>query len=192
MTDKILQDLNKNFSEVKFFKDKRYEDKRGFFAETYNYKKNLTLGIDCKFIQDNQSISFKVGTVRGLHFQSPPFAQSKLVRCGYGRIFDVAVDIRNGSPNFGKWVGYELSAKNGCQLFIPEGFAHGFMTLEPNSEIIYKCSNYYKPESEMIIRWNDPYIGINWPLNQDIIISDKDAEGVFIQNICSPFMWGKK
>jgi dTDP-4-dehydrorhamnose 3,5-epimerase len=126
----------------------RFGDHRGFFAETYSRRVYAELGIDVEFVQDNHSLSAAVGTVRGLHFQMPPHAQAKLVRCGRGAIFDVAVDIRKGSPTFGQSVGYELSAENGAQVFVPAGFAHGFMTLQPDSEIIYKCSDYYAPETE--------------------------------------------
>ena len=123
----------------------RHNDNRGYFAETYSHRKYLELGIDVEFVQDNHSFSREVGTLRGLHFQSPPHAQAKLVRCGRGAIFDVAVDIRRGSPTYGQWEGCELTAKNGDQLYIPVGFAHGFVTLEPDSEIVYKCSDYYAP-----------------------------------------------
>lgn len=132
-------------------------------------------------------MSGDVGTVRGLHFQTPPADQAKLVRCGRGTIFDVAVDIRKGSPTYGKWVGYELSAQNGSQLFIPAGFAHGFVTLEPDSEIVYKCSNYYAPENEGSLRWDDPEVGIDWPLTVDPILSDKDAIAPFLTDLNSPF-----
>lgn len=130
-----------------------------------------------------------VGTVRGLHFQAPPNAQAKLVRCGRGAIFDLAVDIRRGSPTYGQWFGYELSAANGVQLYIPEGFAHGFVTLEPASEIIYKCSDYYAPKTEGSLRWDDPEIGIDWPLTGDPILSEKDAEAPLLAEFDSPFAW---
>ena len=139
----------------------RFGDHRGFFAETYSQRVYAELGINENFVQDNHSLSAEIGTVRGLHFQAPPHAQAKLVRCGRGAIFDVAVDIRKGSETYGKWVGYELSAANGAQLFIPAGFAHGFATLQPDSEIIYKCSDYYAPETEGALRWDDPAIGID-------------------------------
>lgn len=128
-----------------------------------------------------------VGTVRGLHFQAPPHAQAKLVRCGRGAIFDVAVDIRRSSPTYGQWVGYELSATNGAQLYIPEGFAHGFVTLEPDSEIIYKCSDYYAPETEGALHWDDPDIGIELPLTGDAILSEKDATAPLLADLESPF-----
>lgn len=169
----------------------RFTDKRGFFAETYSLSKYKDMGIDIEFVQDNHSLSSDVGTLRGLHFQSPPHAQAKLVRCGRGAFFDVAIDIRRGSPTFGKWKGYELSAENGHQLYVPVGFAHGFVTLEPNSEIVYKCSNYYTPIAERSLRWDDPEIGIEWPLQDHLILSDKDTIAPLLKDFESPFIFGK-
>ena len=169
----------------------RYGDHRGFFAETYSRHKYSELGIDVEFVQDNHSLSRGVGTLRGLHFQSPPHAQAKLIRCGRGAIFDVAVDIRRGSPTYGAWEGYELSAENGEQLYVPVGFAHGFVTLEPDSEIVYKCSDYYAPETEGAILWNDPEIGINWPTDTAPILSDKDAVAHLLSELESPFIFGE-
>ena len=120
----------------------RFVDHRGFFGETYSLRRYAEMGIDVEFVQDNHSLSRAVGTLRGLHFQAPPAAQGKLVRCGRGAIFDVAVDIRRGSPTYGQWKGHELTAENGHQLYVPVGFAHGFVTLEPDSEIVYKCTGY--------------------------------------------------
>ena len=133
----------------------------------------------------------KKNTLRGLHFQSPPYAQAKLVRCGRGAIFDVAVDIRKGSPTFGHWQGYELTAENGEQLYLPIGFAHGFLTLKPYSEIIYKCSDYYAPECEGSVLWSDPDIGINLPRLKDPILSVKDENAPLFKNIDSPFIFGE-
>lgn len=174
---------------VKLITPRRFGDHRGFFAETYSQRGYASLGINIDFVQDNHSLSAQVGTVRGLHFQAPPHAQAKLVRCGRGAIFDVAVDIRNGSPTYGQWVGYELSAENGALLFIPAGFAHGFVTLLPDSEIVYKCSDYYAPESEGSLRWDDPAVGIDWPLTRDSILSGKDAEAPLLADLDSPFIW---
>ena len=170
---------------------KRYGDHRGFFAETYSRKKYLEHGIDIEFVQDNHSISREAGTLRGLHFQNPPNAQAKLVRCGSGAIYDVVVDIRKGSPNYGKWQGYELTAENGYQLYVPIGFAHGFITLKPYSEIVYKCSDYYFPESEGSILWNDPNIKINWSQDHDPICSAKDAAAPLFKELESPFIYGE-
>jgi dTDP-4-dehydrorhamnose 3,5-epimerase len=165
----------------------RFGDHRGFFAQTYSQRVYAELGINERFVQDNHSLSAEIGTVRGLHFQAPPAAQAKLVRCGRGAIFDIAVDIRKGSETYGKWVGYELSAENGAQLFIPAGFAHGFATLQPDSEIVYKCSDYYAPETEGALRWDDPAIDINWPLQGEAILSDKDAVAPMLAELDSPF-----
>lgn len=168
---------------------RRFGDHRGFFAETYNRAAFSRLGIETEFVQDNHSFSTEVGTVRGMHFQAPPHAQAKLVRCGRGAIFDVAVDIRKGSPTYGQWVGYELSAANGMQLLIPAGFAHGFVTLEPESEIVYKCSDYYAPETEGALRWDDPGVDIDWPLSGEAILSEKDARAPCLDDLDSPFEW---
>ena len=172
---------------VSLLLSRRFSDHRGFFAETYSQRVCAKLGIDVWFVQDNHSLSAAVGTLRGLHFQGPPYAQAKLVRCGRGAIFDVAVDIRRGSPTYGEWVGYTLSAENGAQLYIPIGFAHGFVTLEPNSEIIYKCSDYYAPETEGSLRWDDPDIGIEWLLTGVPILSGKDATAPSLADFESPF-----
>lgn len=169
----------------------RHEDHRGFFGETYSRRLYSELGIDVEFVQDNHSLSRDVGTLRGLHFQTPPHAQAKLVRCGRGAIFDVAVDIRRGSPTFGQWEGYELTAENGHQLFVPIGFAHGFLTLERNSEIVYKCSDYYAPETEGSVLWNDPDIAIGWPTDTGPILSAKDSFAPLLSDIESPFIFGE-
>lgn len=164
---------------------RRFGDHRGFFAETYSKRVFDQAGIDTVFVQDNHSLSAQIGTVRGLHFQSPPHAQAKLVRCGRGRIFDVAVDIRRGSPTYGQWVGEELSAENGKQLFIPKGFLHGFMTLEPDSEIVYKCDDYYAPECDGAVRWDS--CGIDWPMDVAPVLSDKDLKAPALADFDSPF-----
>ena len=170
---------------------KRFGDDRGFFAETYSRRKYLEYGIDLEFVQDNHSVSQEIGTLRGLHFQAPPHAQAKLIRCVRGAIFDVVVDIRRGSPAYGKWEGYKLTAENGHQLYVPVGFAHGFLTIKPSSEIVYKCSDYYAPEAEGSIMWNDPDIGINWDLNGEPILSSKDADALTLKDIESPFIYGQ-
>jgi len=176
---------------ISLIKPSRFGDKRGFFSEIYNRKRYMEMGIDIEFVQDNHSLSRDVGTLRGLHFQEPPHAQSKLVRCGRGVIFDVAVDIRRGSQTYGQWLGYVLSADNGYQLYVPIGFAHGFVTLEPDSEIVYKCSDYYAPETEGAIRWNDPDIGIDWLLAGNPILSQKDALAPLLKDFESPFIFGE-
>ena len=168
----------------------RYSDSRGFFCETWNARLLGDRGIHIDFVQDNQSLSGSVSTIRGLHYQSPPHAQDKLVRCGRGRLLDVAVDIRKGSPTFGDWVGVELSADNGKQLLVPKGFLHGFVTLEPNTEILYKCSDYYAPECDGAIRFDDPDIGIDWgiALNK-AVLSEKDAAAPLLKDFDSPFIY---
>ena len=168
---------------------KRFTDHRGFFGETYNRRRYADMGIDVDFVQDNHSLSRAVGTLRGLHFQAPSHAQAKLVRCGRGAIFDVAVDIRRGSPTYGKWEGYELTAENGHQLYVPVGYAHGFVTLEADSEIVYKCSDFYAPETEGAVRWDS--CGIDWPLYVDPVLSDKDAIATALANFDSPFIYGE-
>lgn len=168
----------------------RFGDKRGFFCESWNRHTMAAAGIDIDFVQDNHSFSAKAGTVRGLHFQAPPHAQAKLVRCGRGRLFDVAVDIRRGSPSYGQWVGAELSFENGRQLLIPAGFLHGFATLEDETEIIYKCSDYYAPECDGAVRFDDPDIGIDWGIDiSAAVLSDKDAAAPLLRDFESPFVY---
>jgi dTDP-4-dehydrorhamnose 3,5-epimerase len=154
---------------------KRFGDNRGYFCEVFKddwFRSNVA---DVTFVQDNESLSATVGTVRGLHFQLDPYAQGKLVRCIAGKIFDVAVDIRKASATYGKWVGIELSAENGNQLWIPAGFAHGFATLAPSSVISYKVTSRYDAASDRGLLWNDPDIGIEWPVASDgAVLSDKD------------------
>jgi dTDP-4-dehydrorhamnose 3,5-epimerase len=178
----MLQDIIK-------LQPSRFIDHRGFFSETYSRRRYAEMGIDVEFVQDNHSLSHEKGTLRGLHFQAPPAAQGKLVRCGRGAIFDVAVDIRRGSPTYGEWEGYELSAENGHQFYVPVGFVHGFVTLEPDSEIVYKCTDYYAPETEGAVRWNS--CGIEWPLSSDPVLSDKDAIAPALTNFDSPFVYGQ-
>jgi dTDP-4-dehydrorhamnose 3,5-epimerase len=168
----------------------RHGDARGFFSESWNRKQMADAGITLDFVQDNHSFSTKAGTVRGLHFQSPPHAQAKLVRCGRGRLFDVAVDIRRGSPSYGQWFGCELSFENGRQLLIPAGFLHGFATLGPDTEIVYKCTDYYAPECDGAVRFDDPDIGIDWGVDtSEVILSDKDIKAPFLRNFESPFTY---
>lgn len=160
---------------VKVVTPQRFGDERGYFSEVYNRQRFAEAGITIDFVQDNQSLSAEVGTVRGLHFQSPPFAQDKLVRVIRGRILDVVVDIRRSSPTFGRHLAIDLSAQNGQQLLVPVGFAHGFCTLEPNTEVIYKVSNYYSKAHDHGIAWDDPALGILWPVDPHrAILSEKD------------------
>lgn len=165
----------------------RFEDGRGFFSESWNRKTLMARGITCDFVQDNHSLSRTAGTIRGLHFQAPPHAQAKLVRCGRGSLFDVAVDIRKGSPTYGQWVGQELSFDNGLQLLIPEGFAHGFVTRTPDTEIIYKCSDYYNRDADGGIAWDS--CGIDWGLEGAPVLSDKDSVLPALAAFDSPFEW---
>lgn len=167
----------------------RFSDDRGFFSESYSAQALAAQGVTIPFVQDNHSFSRAVGTVRGLHFQAPPHAQDKLVRCGRGALFDVAVDIRRGSPTYGQWFGTTLSFENGRQLLVPAGFAHGFVTLEPDTEIIYKCSDYYARETEGAIRWDDPDIGIDWGDVAAPVLSDKDAVAPALADLDTPFTY---
>ncbi len=166
---------------------RRFGDDRGFFCESWNKPRMADAGIDLDFVQDNHSFSRARGTVRGLHFQAPPHAQDKLVRCGRGALFDVAVDIRTGSPTFGQWVGYELSFDNGHQLLVPKGFLHGFMTLTDDCEICYKCTDVYAPDCDGAVLWNDPDIAIDWPLAEAAILSPKDEAAPKLADFNSPF-----
>ena len=156
---------------------RKFGDDRGFFSETFNTKSFTEAGIDLNFIQDNHSYSAAKGVVRGLHYQLPPFAQDKLVRVTRGAILDVAVDIRKSSPTFGKWVALEVSAEKWNQILVPKGFAHGFITLVENTEVIYKVTEYYSPEHDRSIRFDDPAIGISWPVpSSSVQLSDKDMK----------------
>jgi dTDP-4-dehydrorhamnose 3,5-epimerase len=175
---------------VKLLTPNRFGDDRGFFSEVWNAQVLQRHGIDIDFVQDNQSLSRDIGTVRGLHYQSPPHAQDKLVRCGRGRLLDVAVDARKGSPGYGQWVSVELSAENGRQLLVPKGFLHGFVTLEPDTEILYKCSDYYAPDCDGAIRFDDPDLAIDWGLKGTAaILSAKDAAAPGFRDFDSPFVY---
>lgn len=161
----------------------RHGDERGFFSETYNKSGFAEAGVDLDFVQDNHSLSRVVGVLRGLHYQLPPKAQDKLVRVVHGAIFDVAVDIRRGSPSFGEWIGLEVSADKWNQVLVPKGFAHGFVTLRPDTEVVYKVTATYAPDCERSIRFDDPEIGIDWPVpREEIRLSDKDARAPFLRD----------
>jgi len=166
-------------------KPKVFEDARGYFFESYNREVFLKAGLDLDFVQDNQSLSQK-GVLRGLHFQNPPFAQGKLVRVISGAVYDVAVDIRKDSPTYGEWFGQELNEKNKWMMYIPPGFAHGFVTLEDNTVFSYKCTNFYDKNSEDCLLWNDSDIGINWPIESPLL-SEKDEQGKKIINFVTRF-----
>jgi dTDP-4-dehydrorhamnose 3,5-epimerase len=173
---------------VKLVRPRRFGDERGWFVETHHSAKYEALGITVRFVQDNHSYSRPKHVLRGLHFQTPPRAQDKLVRCIRGRIWDVAVDLRRGSPTFGQWLGVELSPDKGDQLFVPAGFAHGFLTLEPDTEVEYKVSDLYAPECDKGLIWNDPTLAIDWPLEGgEPILSDKDARLPSLADFDSPF-----
>ena len=174
--------------EVKIITPRRFSDDRGFFSETYNARAFKAAGVDVDFVQDNHSYSAKKGTVRGLHFQAPPFAQSKLVRVLKGSIIDVAVDARKSSPTFGKWVKAELSAENGKQIFVPKGFLHGFLTLESDTEVAYKVDAFYDGASDGSVKWNDPGLAIDWGVSEsEASLSEKDAKAQSWAAFNSPF-----
>ena len=170
---------------VKILTPARFGDARGFFSESWNRKRMEEHGIELDFVQDNHSMSAEVGTIRGLHFQAPPAAQDKLVRCGQGALFDVAVDIRKGSPTYGAWFGIELTAENGRQLLVPKGFLHGFITRAPMTEIIYKCTDYYAPDCDGAVRWDS--CGIDWGVDGQPLLSQKDAAAPALAEFDSPF-----
>jgi dTDP-4-dehydrorhamnose 3,5-epimerase len=174
---------------VKRLVPRRHGDDRGWFTEVFSVPAFEKLGITCTFVQDNHSLSVPAFTLRGLHFQTPPRGQDKLVRCIRGRIFDVAVDVRKGSPTYGQWVGAELSAENGHQLFIPIGFAHGFVTLEPDCEVTYKCSDTYAPANDGGIAWDS--VSIDWPIPRGTIpeLSAKDKVQPTLAQFDSPFAY---
>lgn len=165
-----------------------FRDGRGQFSETYSLAAFAQAGIDVTFVQDNQSLSLKAGTIRGLHFQTSPHAQAKLVRVLAGVIFDVAVDLRRSSPSYGQWCAACLSAEGGEQMFVPRGFAHGFCTLADNTLVSYKVDNYYEPQSESGLIWSDPDLAIDWPAEaQPVILSDKDQALPDFRTFRSPF-----
>ena len=176
-------------SPVQLIRPRRHGDTRGWFTETYNRDTFAKLGITCTFVQDNHSLSVPIHTLRGLHFQTPPHGQDKLIRCIRGRIFDVVVDLRRGSPTYGDWTGAELSAKNGNQLFVPVGFAHGFVTLDTDCEVVYKCSDLYAPQADGGIRWDSA--GIDWPIPSGTLpeLSAKDRTLPPLVEFDSPFVY---
>ena len=173
---------------VKLVTPTRHRDLRGFFSETYSRRALAAAGIDIEFVQDNHSSSTARGTVRGLHFQTPPFAQDKLVRVVHGSVFDVAVDLRRNSPTYGRHVSVVLSVEDWNQILIPAGFSHGFMTLEPDTEVIYKVSRPYAPEHDRGILWNDPALGIRWPIpEEEAVLADRDRAHPRLAELATPF-----
>lgn len=165
----------------------RHRDPRGFFSESWNRERMEQHGFDFDFVQDNHSLSEVPGTLRGMHYQAPDRAQVKLVRCGRGRLYDVVVDVRKGSPTYGQNFGLELSFENGLQLLVPEGFLHGFMTLEPDTEVIYKVTDYYSRDHDGAVLWNS--CGIDWPLDGEPHLSAKDVAAIPLDEFDSPFRW---
>jgi dTDP-4-dehydrorhamnose 3,5-epimerase len=177
--------INTGIEGLWVIKPKVFADPRGYFFESYNKELFEKNGLHLDFVQDNQSLSHR-GVLRGLHFQNPPFAQGKLVRVITGAVYDVAVDIRKGSPTYGKYFGEKLTADNKLMMYIPEGFAHGFLTLEDNTIFSYKCTNFYNKASEDSIKWNDPDIGIEWNI-EDPLLSEKDINGKDFKDFKSMF-----
>ena len=171
-------------------KPRRFSDSRGYFVETYNEKAFRAAGIAAKFVQDNQSFSAAKGTIRGLHFQLPPAPQAKLVRVLQGSVYDVAIDLRVGSPTFGRSEGARLTAEGGEQIFVPRGFAHGFCTLEPDTLVAYKVDEFYAPASDSGLIWNDPTLAIKWPVAaHDAVLSEKDHKLSRFADFKSPFRY---
>ena len=166
-----------------------FKDERGWFMETYSRHKFMALGIDREFVQDNHSFSAPAGTVRGLHFQKDSHAQTKLVRCTRGAIRDVAVDLRRGSPTYRRWVAFELNSHNGLQLLIPRGFAHGFLTLEEDTEVQYKVDSHYCKESDRCIHYDDMDIGIDWNWHGAVHLSEKDAQAPLLKDVDCDFVY---
>ena len=175
-------------SDVLILTPRRFGDHRGYFCETWNRDTLRDAGIDIDFVQDNESLSAAKHTLRGLHYQSPPAAQDKLIRVISGAILDVAVDIRKGSDSYGKWVSVELSAENGRQLLVPKGFLHGFLTLTENVHVAYKCSDFYAPDCDGAVRFDDPVLGIDWGIDpKHATVSDKDAAAPAFADFSTPF-----
>ena len=167
---------------------RRFGDDRGFFSETWNARAMADAGFELDFVQDNHSLSAQTGTVRGLHFQAPPHAQDKLVRVIAGSVMDVAVDVRRSSPTYGRWVGEVLSAENGRQLQVPKGYLHGFATLEPDTQVLYKCTDFYAPEADGSVRFDDPDLGIDWGIDPGTaVLSGKDAAAQSFAAFETPF-----
>ena len=176
--------------DLKLIITSRFEDERGYFSETYSARALREAIGDRRFVQDNQSLSAAAYTLRGLHCQTPPRAQAKLVRVLRGRALDVAVDVRRGSPSFGQWASVELTAARGEQIFVPEGFLHGFLTLEPNTEVFYKTTDFYARECDAAVNWADPDLGIDWGAADDsVTLSDRDRAAIAFAEFATPFQY---
>ena len=185
-----MEIISLHIAELKLFIPKRIGDGRGYFSETFRDEIFSEHCGEFVFVQENESLSAKTGTVRGLHFQSRPHAQGKLVRCTAGALFDVAVDIRYGSPTYGRWIGETLTPENGKQLWVPPGFAHGFCSLKPDTVICYKVTNYYNTECDKGVAWDDPEIGVTWPSVADAeTLSTKDGKQPKLSEISTYFKW---
>lgn len=183
--------IDTELAEVKLIEPQVFGDNRGWFYELYSYEKLKNLGIDVNFVQDNRSYSKDKGTLRGIHFQKSPMAQAKLVSCTKGRILDVAVDLRKGSPTYLKWISAELSEENKQMLYIPKGFGHGFVTLSEDVEVLYKVDEYYSKECDRSIRFDDKEIGVNWGINKPVL-SEKDKNAPYLFDSDVDFVWGEK
>ena len=177
--------------DVKILTPRRFGDARGYFSETWSASRLAEAGLGLAFVQDNESLSARKGTLRGLHYQAPPFAQTKLVRVARGAILDVAVDARRGSPTWGRWVAEEISAANGAQILVPRGFLHGFVTLTEDTLVIYKVDSVYDAASDGGVLWSDPDLAIDWGVNEgDVTLSDKDRRAPAFRDWTSPFEYG--
>jgi dTDP-4-dehydrorhamnose 3,5-epimerase len=177
---------------VLLLKPRYFHDARGYFVETFNLRGARAAGLTAEFVQDNQAFSHQRGTVRALHFQVPPHAQAKLVRVLRGSIHDVAVDLRAGSPTYGRWTAVTLTARGGEQVFVPRGFAHGYCTLEPDTEVAYKVDDYYAPDCDRGLIWNDPTLAIDWPVSAaEAVLSDKDRQLPRFADFVSPFRYDR-
>lgn len=185
-----MEVLTTSIPAVKKLTPRRFRDQRGFFCETWNAARMAEAGLRADFVQDNHSYSAEAGTVRGLHYQRPPHAQAKLVRVVRGAILDVAVDVRRGSPTYGRWVAETLSADNGAMLWIPAGFLHGFVTLEPHVEVVYKVDAHYAPDCDGAVRFDDPDLAIDWGVDPaQAVLSDKDAAAPAFRDFVTPFAY---
>lgn len=190
--DLTLEIVDTAIPEVKRLVPRRFADSRGFFTETWNAARLAAAGLDFAFVQDNHSYSAAAGTVRGLHCQAPPVAQAKLVRVGRGAVRDIAVDIRRGSPTYRQWVAAELSAENGAQLLIPRGFLHGFVTLVPDTDVLYKVDAPYSPDCDRAVRFDDPDLAVDWGIDPArAVLSEKDARAAFFRDFVTPFVYGE-